>query len=131
VTAWEALAKKYGIDSNRYQEFEYLTYFPIGDSYIENYAKFHLGLEEPIIKGRIRSHYNFWCTITDIPWLRDLIKNGVKIPFSQTPPKIVVPNNKSAVAQDMVPWVRETLIEYLRYGFIEKVTSIPYCVMPL
>ena len=55
MTAWEALAKKYGIDSNRYQEFEYLTYFPIGDSYIENYAKFHLGLEEPIIKGRLEA----------------------------------------------------------------------------
>jgi hypothetical protein len=64
VTAWEALAKKYGLDPNRYGEFEYLTYFPIGDVYVENYAKFHLGIEEPIIKGRIRSHYNFWSTVT-------------------------------------------------------------------
>jgi hypothetical protein len=31
----------------------------------------------------------------------------------------------------VVPWVRETLAEYIRYGFIEKVDTIPYCVMPL
>jgi hypothetical protein len=128
---WEALASKYGLDPNRYGEFEYLTYFPIGDVYVENYAKFHLGTEEPIIKGRIRSHYNFWSTLTTIPWLRDLIQNGVKIPFKHVPPKIVLPNNKSAVASDMVLWVRNTLHEYLRYGFVEKVKEIPYCVMPL
>jgi hypothetical protein len=55
VTAWEALAQKYGIDESRYEEFEYLTYFPIGDSYIDNYVNFQLG--EPVIKGRIKSHY--------------------------------------------------------------------------
>jgi hypothetical protein len=33
--------------------------------------------------------------------------------------------------EDIVPWVRDTLTEYLRFGFIEKVTEIPYCVMPL
>jgi hypothetical protein len=30
-----------------------------------------------------------------------------------------------------VLWVRNTLKEYLHYGFVEKVTDIPYCVMPL
>jgi len=30
-----------------------------------------------------------------------------------------------------VPWVRETLKEYLRYGFVEQVDTIPYCVMLL
>ena len=98
---------------------------------MDNYAKFHLGIEEPVIKGRISSHYNFWTKLTNIPWLRDLIKTGVKIPFSKKPPRIVLPNNKSAVAKTSVPWVRETLAEYLRFGFVEKVTSIPYCVMPL
>ncbi len=121
MTAWEALAKKYGIQPDRYDEFEYMQYFPIGDSYIENYAKFHLCIEEPIIRGRIRSHYNFWCTLTDIPRLRYIISTGVKIPFSRSPPPIVMPNNKSAVGQEMVPWVRNTIAEYLRYGFIEKV----------
>jgi hypothetical protein len=131
VTAWEALAAKYGLSSDRYEEFEYLTYLPIGDTFVENYAKFHLGLEEPVIKGRIKSHYNFWTTLTTIPWLRDIIRTGVKIPFMKKPPRIVLPNNKSAVDPDMVPWVKETLKEYLRFGFIEKVDKIPYCVMPL
>jgi hypothetical protein len=131
VTAWEALAQKYGIDESRYEEFEYLTYFPIGDSYIDNYVNFQLGTEEPVIRGRIKSHYRFWEKITHIPWLRDLISTGVKIPFKDAPPRIVMANNKSAMTEDRVPWVRETLTEYLRYGFVEKVDTIPYCVMPL
>jgi hypothetical protein len=90
------LATKYNIAPDRYEEFEYLTYLPIGDTYVENYARFHLGTEEPIIKGRIKSHYNFWTTVTTIPWLLDIIKDGVKIPFTRQPPRIVLPNNKSA-----------------------------------
>jgi hypothetical protein len=35
----------------------------------------------------------------------------------------------------MVPeathWVRSTLREYEKYGFIKKVEEIPFCVMPL
>ncbi len=122
---------KYNISPDRYEEFEYLTYLPIGDSYVENYARFQLGTEEPIIRGRIKSHYNFWTTVTSIPWLLDIIRTGVKIPFTQLPPRIVLPNNRSAVIDAVVPWVRETLAEYIRYGFIEKVDTIPYCVMPL
>jgi len=55
----------------------------------------------------------------------------VKIPFIEMPPPIVLPNNKSAVESCKIQWVRETLVEYLRFGFIEKVSVIPYCVMPL
>jgi hypothetical protein len=42
-----------------------------------------------------------------------------------------MPNNKSAVGQEMVPWVHDTIAVYLIYGFMEKVNSIQYCVMPL
>jgi len=31
---------------------------------------------------------------------------------------------------EAVEWVRGTLMEYERYGFIKRVTEIPYCVMP-
>jgi len=61
----------------------------------------------------------------------NVIQEGVKIPFSIKPPPIVLPNNKSAIEPERISWVRETLQEYLRYGFIEKVKCIPYCVMPL
>jgi len=131
VTAWDDIVSKYGIDPSRYEEFEYLLYLPLDDEYVRNYVCFQLGTEEPIIKGRIRNHYEFWCKITNIPWLREIIRFGVKIPFTAEPPKIVLPNNKSAVKPDMVPWVRETLKEYIRFGFIEEVKTIPYCVMPL
>jgi hypothetical protein len=72
--------EKYGISADRYGEFEYLTYLTLGDSFVENYARCNLGLEEPIIKGRIKSYFNFWNTFTTLPWLLDIIKAGVKIP---------------------------------------------------
>jgi hypothetical protein len=58
-------------------------------------------------------------------------KNGVKIPFTEIPPRIVLPNNKSALDIHKAQWIRETLLGYLRFGFIEKVSVIPYCIMPL
>ena len=80
---------------------------------------------------RIRHHKDFWKSITDLPWLLDIVENGVALPFAKEPPSIVLPNNKSAVTAEMVPWVRNTIKEYLAYGFISRVNSIPKCVMPL
>jgi hypothetical protein len=47
------------------------------------------------------------------------------------PPSILKPNNKSAVCKEHKQWVRDTLREYLDFGFIKHVTDTPYCVMPL
>jgi hypothetical protein len=47
------------------------------------------------------------------------------------PPTIRCKNNRSALLPENVTWVRDTLREYLAYGFIESVTDLPYCVMPL
>jgi len=58
-------------------------------------------------------------------------KNGVKIPFTEIPPRIVLPNNNSALDIHKAQWIRETLLGYLRFGFVEKVSVIPYCIMPL
>ncbi len=115
----------------RYLDFEYLLYLPIDDPFIENYVQFQLGQAEPIIKFRIRSHAQFWKTITDVPWLLEIIQKGVALPFAKEPPGIMLPNSKTAIEPDAVPWVRETLHEYLRYGFIKKVKVVPRCVMPL
>ena len=104
---------------------------PLDDKYVNNYVLFHLGKAEPIIKHRIRAHAKFWEEITSLPWLLDVVKNGVDLPFSTEPPCIMLPNNKSAVTKDIVPWVRDTIKEYLRFGFVKKVQSVPYCVLPL
>jgi hypothetical protein len=51
--------------------------------------------------------------------------------FEKEAPRIVLPNNKSAMDPKIVPWMRSTILEYERFGFIKRVSSIPYCVMPL
>jgi hypothetical protein len=61
----------------------------------------------------------------------EFLRTGVKIPFAQEAPRIVLPNNRSSMVPEAVDWVRSTLLEYERYGFIKKVQEIPFCVMPL
>ena len=131
LNTWAAIERKYGLNKERYLDFEYLLYLPIDDPFIENYVQFQLGQAEPIIKFRIRSHAQFWKTITDVPWLLEIIQKGVALPFAKEPPGIMLPNSRTAIEPDTVPWVRETIAEYLRYGFIQKVKEIPKCVMPL
>jgi len=128
---WEVVALRFNLDINRYDDFAYLCYMDIEDPYVQNYLRFQTDDETPWIVGRIRAHAEFWKTLNPPPWLFDLIEQGVKIPFEKKPPRIILPNNKSAVMPDMVPWVVGTLKEYLAYGFIEKVDEIPYCISPL
>jgi len=131
VTAWATIVAKFGIQEDRYEEFAYLQYLDVNDPFVENYVGFHMGTVEPIIKHRIRNHAQFWDEITSLPWLLEVIKSGIAIPFEKDPPRIMLANNKTAVQGDAVQWVRNTLIEYMRYGFVHKVDTVPYCVMPL
>jgi len=129
--SWAAIVEKYGLQPDRYADFEYLLYLPLDDKFIENYVRFQLGMDEPIIKHRIRNHLPFWKSLTHLPWLLEVIEVGISIPFEKEPPCIMLPNNKTAVEPDMVPWVRDTIKEYLRYGFIRELDTVPYCTMPL
>ena len=62
----------------------------------------------------------------------DIIENGVKIPFLETPPPISILNNKWAMLLTNIEWVRTTLHEFLRYSLQKKiVANASYCVMPL
>jgi len=122
---------KYNLDENRYDEFCYLCYLRFDDAFVENYVKFQLGEQDPIIKGRIRAHADFWQGLAPPDWLMQIVRTGVRIPFAKPAPRIVLPNNKSAASSQAVPTVRSILREYLSYGFVKKVDAIPYCVMPL
>jgi len=122
---------RFGLDATRYVEFSYLCYLNLDDKFVQNYVQFHLGTEKPIIVGRIKAHADFWEKLHPPPWLMDTIRGGVKVPFDNLPPRIVLPNNKSAVTREIIPWVRSTIKEYLEFGFIEEVAEIPFCVSPL
>jgi hypothetical protein len=99
--------------------------------WIKDYVKFHLYGTTPQFVNRISSCVQFWKNIGAKEWLVDIIENGVKIPFAIMPPRIRLKNNPTALSRDNIDWVRNTLNEYQRDGFIEQVSYTPYCVMPL
>jgi Reverse transcriptase (RNA-dependent DNA polymerase) len=125
------VACKYNLDNNRYGEFQYCTYLDIEDYYVDNYIRFQLDLAQPDFKHRLSNHTDFWRTLNTEPWLLDIIKNGIRIPFERKPPRMLLQNTKAVLENDNVPVVRQIIREYLQYGFIAKVEQIPYCVLPL
>ena len=131
VNTWETVKKKFGLADNRYCEFEYLLYLNINDPFVENYINYHLGICEPLIKCRLRNHLYQWEKLNSPKWLLSTIKNGVKLPFKSLPPTMVLPNNKTANTAENIPWIRNTLLEFIRYGFVKKVFSPPKLIMPL
>ena len=103
----------------------------LDDKYLRNYVNFQLGQDLPLIKGRIKAHINFWKQLNTPDWLLDLIGTGVTIPWDRYPPRFLLPNNKSVVDKMTIPIVRNILNEYEDFGFIRKVHTVPYCVLPL
>jgi len=65
------------------------------------------------------------------PWLLEIIQHGFCIPFHTVPPRMLLQNNKSALDPAKTDWLRNTLTEYLKDGFIKIVDTVPYCVLPL
>ena len=128
---WEEIAERFKFDMNRYEDFSFLRFLDITCPYVTNYVDFLLNKSEPIIKGRLKDHLAFWSNLGSPPWLLEIIQHGVKIPFLEKPPAIFLPNNKSATQPTHLQWVKDTLTEFLRYGFIRIVPKKPYCVMPL
>ena len=108
-----------------------LKFVDISDNFIQNYVEYKLGKCEPIIKGRMSCHLNSWVKLNSPDWLLSVIREGVKIPFEKEPPIIVLPNNKSSVDSENISWVRDTIKEYLKFGFIKKVKAPPKVISPL
>ena len=126
-TAWATVVNRYGLDPDRYAEFDYLCFLDLTDKFVDNYAKFHLGIDKPIFHGRLAAHYDFWVSLNSPQWLLDLIKNGVKIPWVCQPPRMFLPNSQSVIKPEHVQWVRDTLHEFLDFGFVSIVHDPPYC----
>ena len=131
INTWEQIKDKFRIPDSRYEEFEFLKYLDLNDPFIENYLFYNLGKCEPIIKGRIKCHYENWKLLNPPKWLLSTIENGVRVPFKTEPPIILLPNNKSACSPENVKWIRETLLEYLKFGFVKMVSYPPKVISPL
>lgn len=49
-----------------------------------------------ILKGRLKCHSSYWVSINASPLAIDVIKHGYRLPFIETPVKVILENNKSA-----------------------------------
>jgi len=125
------VVKKFSIDPARYSEFEYLCFLDISDPLIENYVKFHLGKEKPIIYGRLAKNIEFWKQLRSPEWLISLLEFGVRVPWATAPPRFMLSNSKTVTENNVIPLVRDILLEYLELGFVKKVETPPHCVLPL
>ena len=131
LNSWNKVSTKFGLEKSRYEDFKFLMYLDIEDPYIQNYVNYTIGIERPKIVGRLKAHLHFWKEIHAPDEILNIIEKGFEIPFISKPPPIYLPNNKSALERKHRPWIMETLREFLDYGFISKVETVPYCVLPL
>ena len=131
LNSWQEVKARFSLSDSRYAEFQYLKYLDLNNPFVVNYVEYHLGIAEPVISERLRNHYEEWERLNPPKWILSLVREGLKIPFSSEPPPILLPNNKSATQPENKTWIRETLLEYVKFGFIKKVSKIPKVVLPL
>ena len=73
---------------------------------------------------------NFWKnSLKANEFIMDIIDNGYKIPFVETPPSSFSENNRSAIVN--ISFVKAELDRWERLGVIQRVTEKPYIVLPL
>ena len=106
-------------------------FLDIDDQFVCNYVEYHLGNAEPLIRGRLKAHIKEWEKLNAPSWILSLVSDGLRVPFEKIPPPIILPNNKTAVLEENRTWVRETLLEYIRLGFVKKVDYPLRLILPL
>lgn len=131
LVSWSKVASTFGLSNDRYEDFSFLMYLDIYDPFVKNYVDFNLGNEDPMIVDRLKHFSQFYEKIGSPDDVLDLVKNGLKVPFLNPPPKIFLPNNRSALKDEHKKWVISTIKEYEKMGFVSKVDYVPYCVLPL
>lgn len=104
--------------------FSSLTDVCCGDSVVKDSVVPH-----KYVKGSLRRHIAFWHSINAYDSVIDVIENGYKIPFIETPPSKFFKNNKSAL--DHSEFVRETIIDLLKTGRVSETFSPCTVINPL
>ena len=84
---------------------------------------------DPIVKGRLRTAFKFWRDIGANPDVLDVISNGYRLPFCQTPPSACFKNNKSARVHDS--FVLDAITKLRIKNLIIESDSPPFVVNPL
>ncbi|XP_052797745.1 uncharacterized protein LOC128229889 isoform X1 [Mya arenaria] len=110
---------------------------PLNDEYLFNicnqYHCFEFESDSPIktslVKGSLKNNVHYWKTIGTNPDMIDVIENGYKIPFISMPERTFSKNNQSALSN--IEFVKESIDDMLKNGFIEQTDFPPHVVSPL
>ena len=81
------------------------------------------------VKGSLRRHYSFWKNMSTSNKILDIIKNGYKIPFIDTPAKAHFNNNRSAF--ENFELVTDSVNELVNIGSVLEVPFLPHVISPL
>lgn len=86
--------------------------------------------QEQFVKGKLRPKLLFWAKELNAPnHLLEVIKNGYKLPFIDTPVNRIFRNNKAALENNS--FVSETIADLLKDGSVVQVEHCPQVVSPL
>lgn len=87
------------------------------------------GSNSIIVKGRLKSHVEFWKLIGASQFIINTISNGYVIPFVHTPPRASFLNNQSAFQHK--EFVASAIGDLLKVGSIVECLNAPVVVNPL
>lgn len=80
------------------------------------------------VKGRLRTHLQFWKNMCAYDNILEIIKNEYKIPFYNVPQKCFQKNNSALLNSE---FVERAILELLEDGLNEECVDIPFIVNPL
>ena len=130
----QATSKEFEVPENVLSQ-EFCTLLAMEDKsfdisfYRQNLFEYEQGLAVPVVKGRLKAHFQFWVDIGAPPWVLETISSGYFIPFDSTPPSVCLPNNRSAL--DHHDFVSSAVSDLLKLGLVSEVSALPTVINPL
>ena len=74
-------------------EYLFLDIFDNKPYFTDDYHEYEQGQAQIIVKGRLKTHFDFWKSIGTYEYILDTIWNGYRIPFYTTPSSVYLLSN--------------------------------------
>ena len=86
-------------------------------------------VQDDRVKGNLKRNIKFWRSINANEKVCNIIENGYKIPFVETPNSVVFENNKSAIENS--DFVIKSIQDLVKLGTAVEKDDVPLVVSPL
>ena len=110
-------------------EYLFLDTFDNKQYFTDDYHEYEQGQAQIIVKGRLKTQFDFWKSICTYEYILDTIWNGYRIPFYTPPSSVYLLNNRSALHHS--DFVIEAIHDLLIRGLIVECNQKPVVVNPL